>query len=495
MAIGTGRTGEAPPDDLRGRALRGVLWTAAEKWSVRLSTFVGFVLLGRQLGPEEFGVVALAMTFITLLGFVTDAGLSPYLVQVRQLTSTISSTAFYISVALGIVLAGALAALAGPISSVLDAPPLEPVLIALAGTLVLSGLSSVPAALLKKELRFRELALRQVSSTVLSVVVAVVLAFAGAGVWALVAQTLVRSTVATVILWRATDFRPRLTFSGAQARTMTAFGVKAMAVNLGNQMREQGEIFIIGVIAGTTALGFWTVAGRLVGVISGLCTAAFGIVAGSVFARLQDDPPRLARALSKSLGTAALVVVPVMVALSLVSTEVVPAVFGQQWVPASGIAAVLAVRAVISTLSDFDRHALMATGHPGAELAITLGSLVVQMGLVVVFADGDLVLMALVLTAWRLVSWPVRSVVVHRLLLVPYRTYASTAVILLAGGVAAGAVLGAQAGLELDGPAFVALALGVGAVVYPGVVLLLDRAPLVELVGTLRSTLTRRRSA
>ncbi|MGY5882417.1 lipopolysaccharide biosynthesis protein [Modestobacter lacusdianchii] len=477
---------------LRQRATQGVLWTALEKWAVRLSTLVGFILLGRLLEPEEFGVVALAMTFISILTIVSDAGFTTYLVQLRRLTTTITSTAFYISLCLGAALALALGGLAGPISAILDAEQMQPILAALAVSLFISGLSSVPAALMQKDLRFRELAVRQVLATVLSVVVAIVLAFAGAGAWALVAQTLVRVTISTIVLWATAGFRPRRTFSVAEMRVMSAFGAKSLGAHLANALRQQGEVFLIGVLAGTAALGFWTVAQRLVQVIVDVCTSVFSTVAHPVFARLQADPPRLSRALGTAQATGALVLVPVLMGLSLTSDQVVPAVFGQQWAPAAGLASLLAVRSLITAMSTFNRSVLMATGNPGVELLVTLVLLAGQLGLVFVFADDSLLTLAAVLTAWTVLALPMRGVLVHRLLHVPARTYARTVRVVLAGGVAAGVVLAAQQLLQLTDWGYVVLALALGGVVYLGVVLLIARSVVTEVVDGLRTTLRRR---
>jgi PST family polysaccharide transporter len=105
------------------------------------SSLLAFVLLGRLLTPQEFGVVALAMAVITVLATLSDAGFTPWLIQRRQLSDTATSTAFWISTALGIVSAAALAALAVPVADAFDSPELRLILPVLAVTLVVTGLS------------------------------------------------------------------------------------------------------------------------------------------------------------------------------------------------------------------------------------------------------------------------------------------------------------------------------------------------------------------
>lgn len=477
---------------LRGQATRGVFWTATEKWSVRLSTFVGFAVLSNLLDPRAFGVVALATTFITILTSVSDAGFSNYLLKTQRITQASTCTAFYTTAGLALVFSGALAALSGPISSALDTPELEPVLPALAFSLLASGFSSVPAVLLRKELRFKELAMRNVAATVLSIVAAIVLALLGAGVWALVAQTVVRNLVALVVLWARSDFRPTFAFDRSEARAMTSYGVQSLAVSLGNQLRSQGEVFFIGALAGPVALGYWTVGGRLVGVVVDVCTSIITSVATPIYSRVQDDHKRLGRALAASTAMGSVVMVPALVFLSLTSNQVVPAVFGNHWAPSAAIASALAIRSLVRNLSQFNGTLLMATGHPSSELVVTVVTLVLQMGSVVLLAH-HLVWLALTLAGCQAVGIPIRIVLVRRFFTIPLSTYAQALVVLLAGGLAAGAVVGAQSLLQLPDWGYAAVCVLLGGAVYLGVMLLWGRPTLDVCWASVRSVLPWRR--
>ena len=472
--------------------MRGVFWSAAQRWSVRLSTLVSFILLSRLLTPAQFGVVALAMVFITLVTVVTDAGFSLYLVHVDRLTSRLTSTAFWISLGMGLTLGGLLAGVAWPLAAVLEEPLLRQVLPVLSVAIVLASLSSVPAALLNREMEFRAIAVRQVSSTLVSVVVAVALAFAGAGVWALVAQTLTRSAVAAVVLGVLTPFRPSFSFSRREAWVMTAFGTKTTLVRLAMHARDQGEALVIGVSLGTVSLGLWAVAGRLVAVVSDLFGSLFGSVANPVFARMQHDPPRLARTLGRTQAAAALVLVPAMLSLALTSHVLVPLVSGPQWESATRLAAVLAVYNLVLSLSGFDRSVLQATGRVGTDLIITVVMTSVHLLVVVLVAPMGLDVLAAVLVVEIVLFFPVRPVVLHRVLGVPWGAYSQTLRILLAGGLSAGVVLAVLLPTGVDGWALLGVVAGVGALSYSVAVWLLARSTVVEVLAVLRDGLRRR---
>lgn len=439
--------------------------------------------------------MALAMTFITVLAVVTDAGFTTWLIQLPKVSREATSTAFWISLTLGVLLAALLTALSVPIASALDSDELRILLPVLSVSLVVAGLSSVPAALLQREMRFRELAIRQVTATWLSLVVAIALALAGAGVWALVAQTLVRVVVAAVVLWWVTGFRPGLSLSAADARSMTAYGSKSLGVQMSTAFREQGEAFLVGAFVGTVALGFWSVAVRLVSVVMDLSSSAVGVVAFPVFAQLQEDRERLTRAFGRTLAIGAFVLAPLMVAMSLVSRDLVPLVFGDRWELSASVAAVLAISMLFIGLSNFHRAVLLATDRAGTELALTMVALAGQVAVVVALAGQGLQTVAAGLSAWAAVQFLTRALVARRALGIGAGAYGQTLAVLLASGVAAAAVLGADALLAPDGVLRIALVGLVGGVVYAGAVAVLARPTASDLVGSVTAALRRRRQA
>ncbi len=488
----------APPaaDDragIRDRAVVGVFWAAAQKWLVRVSSLLAFVLLGRLLSPQEFGVVALAMAVVSVLGVVSDAGFTPWLIQRRELSATATSTAFWISTALGTVLAVGLAALAVPVADAFDSPELRLILPVLAVTLVVMGLSGVPAALLQREMRFKDLAVRQVLATVVSIVVAVALAFAGAGVWALVAQTLVRVGVACVVLWVTSDFRPRFVLDRGDAREMVGYGTKSLGVTLGTAARQSGEPFLVGAVLGTVSLGYWTVAGRLASTVVDLCSAAMSSVAGPVFSELQDQPARLARTYGRMMSVGGLVLVPVMTAMSLASADVVPLLFGEQWRVSATVASVLAATWLFMGLVNLQRGLLIGTGRAGRELTLTTVALVGQLGLVVALGTWGLTAVAAGLSVWGALVLVGRSVVIGRDLGIGPGAYSQLLALFLASGLAAGAVLLVVVPAGLTGAARVAVVALLGGAVFAAAAWLLARPTVRDLVGSVRGALARRR--
>ena len=488
----TGRA-EGKGDGLRRSAVTGAFWAGAQTWMVRLSTLVAFVILGRLLSPVEFGVVALAMTFISVMAVASDAGFSSWLIQRRGLTREASSTAFWISLLLGAALTGLLLITSRALSDVLNSAELRVILPALSVTMVIAGASSVPAALLRREMDFRTLALRQVVATLISVVVAVALAVAGAGVWALVAQHIVRVVVAGVILWAGSTFRPQWRFDAFQAREMIAYGVKSLGVHMGNALRDQGSNFLIGAVLGAASLGYWTVAKRLVDVVVDLCSSAVNSVAQPVFARLQDQAERRSFVFGRVSGANCLITAPAVVAVGLASRDLVPLLFGDQWALSADVAAVLSIAVLFTTLVSPHRALMLATDRAGTELLLTALGIAGQAAVILLLAGRGLMTVAVGLAVWAVVQYPLRALVLRFSLGIALRAHRQLLAVLLATGLASGAVTGTELLLELDGLRRVAVVFIVGGLVYLPMVFLVARPTVADVASSIFGLIGRRR--
>lgn len=481
----------APEDDLRSQAVAGVFWTALQKWSVRISSFLGFLALGRLLSPRDFGVVALASTFIVLMTTLADTGFATYLVQEKELTQESKSTAFYIATGTGVLLFGLGCALAFPLAALLHVPELRRVLPVLAVSLVFVGLSSVPVAMLLRDMQFQVLAMRQVIATVLSVITGISLAIAGAGPWALVGQFLVLRVVTTLVLALATEFRPRGGFSRKEARKILAYSGKAMGAHLLFQARDQGEVLLIGAIAGPVPLGIWTVASRLVLVIGDLLGTVLGSVAAPLFARVQSDGARLGRAVAATSGIGTLVLAPALACLALTSHELIPHVFGSQWKPATGVAAILAMRGIFVAMSQLDRSVLLNAGKAGGEFRLIAVLTALHVVLVAVLAGHGVKVLAAGLLIEAVLIAPVRPVLLRRWLNVPLTAYRGLVQVLFATALSGATVAVALDLLDASGVAVYTVVLVGGLLTYPLFVLLFARPVARETLATV--TLFRQR--
>ena len=356
------------PQGIGNRAVSSIIWTAAQKWAVRITGFVTIALLTRTLAPADFGTVAVATAVLPLCYLLADMGFSTYIVQVSQLSSKTLSTAFWFSSAAGVVLTGALALSAPLIASMFRVPDSVPVIWGIALAIIFVTFSTVPTAIMKRQMKFKRLAAQSLTASVMGQGVAVLLALLNFGVWALVAQTVLYQFVFALLVWIGARWRPTVSFSRREFRTMASFGAKVVGVDLIAAIRTWAENAILVAALGVSGLGYVNVAQRLVAVAQDVTAAAVMPVSTVVFAQVREDAARLRSGYLRGLGICCAVIVPVMVFFAAAAPDLVPLLFGDQWGPSIVPSQLLAVAGIFTLGAALDHALFYGVGRPGTWL-------------------------------------------------------------------------------------------------------------------------------
>jgi len=485
------------PEDTRlalgHQAVTAVLWTAGQKWVARIGGFVTIAILARLLAPAEFGTVAAATAVLPIAYLLADMGFSTYVVQARETSARMLSTAFWFSVTAGLVLAGGLILAAPLFAAIFRTPEAADVVRALAPLVVLVSLSSVSVALLRRQMRFRALAVQSFIASIAGQACAIVLAFQGFGVWSLVAQMLLFQVITTVYACAAARWLPRLQFSAAEFRRMTSFGLKVVGVDLVGVLRQWAEYAIIAAFLGTTGLGYLNVAQRLVQIAQDVTAAAVLPVTTVVFARIRTEPERLRSGYRRALGMTYAVVIPVMIFLTASAPQLVPFLFGAQWAESIGVAQVLSCVGILTMVAMLDHGVFYGMGRPGTWFVFAV---IVDAATIVVAlftAPHGLVAWALGFLAIAVVSTLVRQPLVGRLLGARWAMIGSVSARAGLCAVVAGSVGFAVAFATADWwPVLSIAAIGVGVLLgHLGAMRLFLRAELDDIVRLVRTRVLR----
>ena len=206
-------TSDSPRRTVGEQALSGVFWLTIQKWAIRLLGLVTIAILTRLLSPADFGAVAAATTVLPFFYLLADFGFAAYIVQAEKADQRLLSTGFWFSSIAGIVLCAALVVTAPLFGLIYQSPQTVPILQVLALSALVTAVSSVPGALLRRSMRFRTIAGQGTIAAVVGQVVGVGMAIGGLGAWALVGQTLASGVVGCVLAWIAAKWRPSFAFS------------------------------------------------------------------------------------------------------------------------------------------------------------------------------------------------------------------------------------------------------------------------------------------
>ena len=356
--------------------IRGSLrWAAALSWGERGLTMLFTVVLAAILGPEAFGIVAMALVYLAFVDLALEQGFLTTIVQREQLDRAHLDSAFWVNLVWCLVLAAASFALAGWWAGVNDVPQLQEVIQVMSILVIVSGLTIVQQAYLQRHLRFRQLAIRANVAALVGGITGLVLALAGAGVWSLVAQQIVAGCTSLALLWAVSDWRPGFHFSRSHARDLLGFTSGVYLANIGGFLNRRSDTLLMGLFFGPTVVGIYRLADRFVDSILELTMRPVGLVSLPHLSLLQRDPEALRRTVTTFIRIAILTTLPVLLVFAACSDYVL-AVIGPEWEIGSDALKLLCVVGIVKGLVHFTGPLLFAAGEavlPGDDALVPRG--------------------------------------------------------------------------------------------------------------------------
>ena len=365
---------------LRARVAQGLAWKMLTQVVGQGSRTIIAILLAHLLSPHDFGLASMALAFGGFVAIFLDLSLSTPLIQRTTITEQDRSTAFWTQLGAGVacmVIGLAVAPLVGDFFSNSAVVPLFAV--SCIG-FVLSALSVTQTALLTREMNFRSLEIREIIATVIAALVAVALAIAGFGAWAIVAQSLAFLAVSGVLLWRFSSWRPTRTYSKESLRILGSVGGKTMIARIFSYLNLNADNLLIGRYKGSAALGIYAIAYNAMYLPASRITAPIQQVLFAAFVRLQNDPPRLGQAWLRGNRLVSAIAVPAFVGMAVVAPDFVPVVLGSRWHKAIPVLQLLSLAGVAQSYQSLNWSVLQARGKPGTLLSFMFFSTVVTVG-------------------------------------------------------------------------------------------------------------------
>jgi PST family polysaccharide transporter len=336
-------------------------WALLTGTGYQLSQVLVAVTLAAILGPDRFGVVALATIYVTFVDFIVRQGIIVALVQRKDLDDDHLHAGFWMSTGTAVVLAVVTIAISGWWSGVNNAPELRPLLVALSGMGILQAAWQVPRAIKQRELDFKGSELPINIGAIAGAVVGMAGAFLGAEEWSIVMQMYTFGVVGNLLLYRATDWRPRFRFSGRAARDLFAVSSGAFLSTIGSFVSGFSDALVLGIMFGPLAVGLYRFGARFVTLIINVTQASLSRVLLAVLSRSQDDIDEFGRTLRRQLGTLSLAVLPSLAILFAVG-RAAPLLLGDQWEPTGPVLRILCLVGLARGLVLFTNPILMSRG-------------------------------------------------------------------------------------------------------------------------------------
>ena len=331
--------------DLKTRSVRGGVVTLGSQSATFVINSVTSIVLARLLTPADFGLVAM-VTAVTGFGQAfADLGLSEATIQSPEINNAQVSTLFWVNVAIGLVLTLLTIGLAPVLAHFYRQPRIEEIAFLLSVTFVICGLRVQHDALLRRQMRFSALAARDVISSLIAAVVAIVLAWKGAGYWALVAIPLTSNVIQMLLSWFMVQWIPGLPKRDGKVGALITFGGNVAASYFVMNVNRSLDNVLVGWYWGAAPLGLYSRAYNLLMLPVRQLSAPAGSVAVPAFSRLQDDPDRFARYFLRTINLIVWMIAPILGFLFVAATPVIALLLGNQWRGAAPVFQILAISA------------------------------------------------------------------------------------------------------------------------------------------------------
>lgn len=319
------------------RVVAGFAWQGATKFAVQAISWVGTIVVARLLAPTDYGLMAIAGVFISLMTMIMDMGLAQGLVQRTEITPEQEDAVFWLSLMLGCGLFLLLFLAAPFIAAFYEMPDLTTLLRLCAFGLIISSLRAVPFAMLMRRLDFRSRALVEMSASLGSMLTVVTLAFNGFGVWSLAWGTIVQQSIVSLGFLRTMRRRPRLRFHWSRIKGILSFGLNVTGANVAFVVSSQAGVFIIGKFLGGHLTGIYSLALQLATMPLDKIGTIFNQVGFPSLSRVKDDDEQC-RNLFRDLHRYLLFIAyPILFGMAVVARDMIEVLLGEKWLAAAPI--------------------------------------------------------------------------------------------------------------------------------------------------------------
>ncbi|MBI2382593.1 MAG: lipopolysaccharide biosynthesis protein [Gammaproteobacteria bacterium] len=328
--------------------------------------FASLVITARLLTPADFGLFAMIMAVIGIAGLFRDLGLSTATIRIPRLTSEQANTLFWINACSGLAVALLVCAAAPLVASFYDDPRIAPIAAALSLNFFFGGLAAQHGALLQRGLRFGALASIRVLTAVSSGGLAVALALAGFGIWALVWSGIASGALGAWLNWRACPWRPGRPRFDRSAREAVSFGGYMMVFGFLNFVARNLHNVLMGAMWGPATVGLYNRAHGFMTTLVSYLLEPLSTVTPPTLSRLASEPAAFSGHYYRMATALTLLSAPLSAVLVLLADDIVAVLFGPQWHDSAALLKTLAIGIVPQALCHTSGWIYLCLGNPRA---------------------------------------------------------------------------------------------------------------------------------
>lgn len=364
------------------------IWRFAERCGAQIVSFIVSIVLARILLPEDYGTIALVTVFTAILQVFVDSGLGTALIQKKDADDLDFSSVFFFNFGVCIILYGGLFIAAPFIARFYGNGDLTSVIRVIGLTIVVSGVKGIQQSYVSRNMMFKRFFFSTLGGTIFSAFLGIGMAYAGAGVWALVAQQLSNTMIDTLILWITVKWRPKLQFSWNRLKGLLNYGWKLLVSALLNTVYNNLRSLIIGKIYTSSDLAFYNQGDKFPSVIVTNINTSIDSVLLPTMSSVQDDRKRVKEMTRRAMKTSVYIMAPLMMGLAFCATPIVRLVLTDKWLPCVPFLQVFCITYMFWPVHTANLNAIKALGRSDLFLKLEIVKKIV--GMIALFATMNI---------------------------------------------------------------------------------------------------------
>ncbi len=359
-------------------AVSNAKWVAVSQAARIISQLANIFVLARILPPSDYGLMAMATVVTNLALLIRDQGTSAAIIQKEELTHHTVNTVFWFNLIVGITIALVIAVGSPFIADYFKHDELITILVILALIFPISSSSISHQALLERESKFKKLAFIEVVSSLIAMIVAVIAALYGAGVYSLVLQAILMALLSSIQLWLVSNWRPKGKPSWGELKSLLPFTGHMTAFQLITYFFRNADSMVIGRVLGAASLGIYSMAYKVMLLPVQNITWASSRALFPVMSRQQNALDEMGKLYLKTIGFIAFLTAPLMAGIFALREPFVEIAFGHQWIQVASVLAWLTPVGFMQSISSTTGTVFMAQGKTRQLMWLSLASALVH---------------------------------------------------------------------------------------------------------------------
>ncbi|NPA60848.1 MAG: lipopolysaccharide biosynthesis protein, partial [Epsilonproteobacteria bacterium] len=317
--------------DIEKTTLNAFIWDYIGKFASHVISFIITIILTKLLLPKDFGLIAIVMIIIGVLGVFFDLGLGQAIIQRKKVLEIHKSSVFYFNIILSIFIFTALFISSEEIAIFFNQMELETIIKVSSLIVLFNAFGTIQKTLFVKELNYKTLSIITLIASSVGGAVGITMALNGFQIWSLVFQQLISQFMISALLWKFSNWRPEATFSINALRELWSYGFKMFLAGIISIISNRSDYIFIGKLFPINLLGYYQRAKTLEQTVVSYTSVSIINIFFPLISKIQKDLELVKETIEKSYIIISYLIFFIIGILFINSREIILVLFGENW--------------------------------------------------------------------------------------------------------------------------------------------------------------------